>query len=401
MKELIKKQRAFTLVELLVTVAITSILTTVVVVGYMNFLNKAAIATDEYLASQINRLIAGHRVFEKVEDENEIANVLKPNINPDVDIQTMKLDMNIYYNTDDKEFQVLKDVEAVGYENLHYYLRLEQNSDAPDTESDIDNNNDLSNTQPQKKYNIKEQYVISENQYECNLEMSFYYDPESQSYVYIQELDLFSLSNLIDLVEDESSFDITYELTTLSEVKYQNLHYSETVITPNNQVKFNYPGKYQIIISDGYYYDTVIVNVININVNYLDPILSDNTSTLTTKYNGKLYLNLLNSFRITDYIWENSDYVRDALSASDFFETQSSIITIDNRLIVELNGETIDLVNIENQFCIYIENTLNEINLTYHYQGLNGKWVTLEQTYRVNINSTEDNNKNITLELVK
>ena len=264
MKELIKKQRAFTLVELLVTVAITSILTTVVVVGYMNFLNKAAIATDEYLASQINRLIAGHRVFEKVEDENEIANVLKPNINPDVDIQTMKLDMNIYYNTDDKEFQVLKDVEAVGYENLHYYLRLEQNSDAPDTESDIDNNNDLSNTQPQKKYNIKEQYVISENQYECNLEMSFYYDPESQSYVYIQELDLFSLSNLIDLVEDESSFDITYELTTLSEVKYQNLHYSETVITPNNQVKFNYPGKYQIIISDGYYYDTVIVNVINI-----------------------------------------------------------------------------------------------------------------------------------------
>ncbi len=57
------KSKGFTLVELLVTLAIIAALATVSVVGYMSFINSAERSADEQLVSQMNTLLAANETL--------------------------------------------------------------------------------------------------------------------------------------------------------------------------------------------------------------------------------------------------------------------------------------------------------------------------------------------------
>ena len=105
-------KRGFTLVELLVVIAIIAILAAISVVGYTSFIKKAAISNDNSLANQLNRLIDGYNVFQSTDDETSIANILQNNIDTNVVVESQKYDMDIYYNSQNKKFEVMNNTDG-------------------------------------------------------------------------------------------------------------------------------------------------------------------------------------------------------------------------------------------------------------------------------------------------
>jgi prepilin-type N-terminal cleavage/methylation domain-containing protein len=129
-------KKGFTLVELLVVIAIVAVLATVSIIGYTSFIKKAHMSNDTALANQVNTLLSGHRVYEKVDDEQSIAKVLKNGkIASDVKIESQKYDMDIFYNESKEKFELMSNQEGTSqqYKTLHYYLNLEESEDIPIT----------------------------------------------------------------------------------------------------------------------------------------------------------------------------------------------------------------------------------------------------------------------------
>ena len=139
-------KKGFTLVELLVVIAIVAVLATVSIIGYTSFIKKAHMSNDTALANQVNTLLSGHRVYEKVDDEQSIAKVLRNGkIASDVKIESQKYDMDIFYNESKGKFELMSNQEGTSqhYKTLHYYLNLEESEDIPITppqEPEVDTN---------------------------------------------------------------------------------------------------------------------------------------------------------------------------------------------------------------------------------------------------------------------
>jgi len=73
-----KKVKAFTLVELLVTISILSVLATVSIFGYSSFVKKARLSNDIALVEQWNTYIQGYLVEENIESVYQLKDFLKP-----------------------------------------------------------------------------------------------------------------------------------------------------------------------------------------------------------------------------------------------------------------------------------------------------------------------------------
>ena len=74
----IKKHQGFTLVELLVTIAILAVLATVSVVGYTQYIEKSAVTTDNFLVKQLNDFTKLYEIEHSGDLEDaDIRNLLK------------------------------------------------------------------------------------------------------------------------------------------------------------------------------------------------------------------------------------------------------------------------------------------------------------------------------------
>ena len=72
----IKHQKAFTIVELLIVIAIITVLSTVGIVGYSSFIDKAKESNDNTLLTQINSLLRASAVFENINNSKDAENAL-------------------------------------------------------------------------------------------------------------------------------------------------------------------------------------------------------------------------------------------------------------------------------------------------------------------------------------
>ena len=101
-------------------------------------------SNDTALANQVNTLISGHRVYEKVDDEQSIAKVLRNGkIASDIKIESQKYDMDIFYNESKGKFELMSNQDGTSqhYKTLHYYLNLQESEEiTPPEEPEVEDN---------------------------------------------------------------------------------------------------------------------------------------------------------------------------------------------------------------------------------------------------------------------
>ena len=417
-------KKGFTLVELLVVIAILAILASVSVVGYTKFIEKAAKSNDDALTTQINVLISGEKISQRQEtfDKLALSAILKPALGgpDDVVIQSNKYGYDIYWNEDINEFVLItiEEGEEKLWETLSDILGWEENITPPDNPSEEDSNDiTIPDDTTKETFTINELYSDTkpENGYTTSAKMNTILD-ENGKKLYQLEVEIYSYHNenngrfvlnphtvsLNDLVNTSNSTILNYSLETVREVVYSNTQ--DLTRISDNQITFNYPGTFELTISDGEYEETINVSVVS--KYYSDAIITDTTHTIKTPNyelnlddTYTLYLPIFSYIKIEDYFYSTASemYTKFALEGREFDSAEQLLMFDSKQLRVTVNEVPVEFTTSDNRYCVSVPNLTEKENIltvTYAYQGFNGKWVYLTQTYKVTIG--DNSNVNIT-----
>lgn len=124
----LRKHRGFTLVELIVVIAIMAILTSVSISGYEYSQKRAAIENDKALVKQLNQVLDSHGVF--THNDEKISEALIEEFGKNIEIQSLKFGYDIYYIEDMYEFELRVQTGNEAKNNLHYYLNFRSHTDS-------------------------------------------------------------------------------------------------------------------------------------------------------------------------------------------------------------------------------------------------------------------------------
>lgn len=131
MKKL-KSSNGFTLVELIVVIAMLAILSSVSIGGFEYSQKRAAIENDKALVKQLNQVLDSYSIF--THNEGDIHNALIEEFGNTIEIQSLKFGYDIYCYKDLCEFYLL-DREVYEdndkYISLWQYLNLQVNDSLP------------------------------------------------------------------------------------------------------------------------------------------------------------------------------------------------------------------------------------------------------------------------------
>lgn len=101
----IKKHQGFTLVELLVTIAILAVLATVSVVGYTQYIEKSAVTTDNFLVKQLNDFTQLYEIEHSGDLEDaDIRNLLKNAGLESIELKSEGYEYRLYFDKNNQKF---------------------------------------------------------------------------------------------------------------------------------------------------------------------------------------------------------------------------------------------------------------------------------------------------------
>ncbi|MBQ7873079.1 MAG: prepilin-type N-terminal cleavage/methylation domain-containing protein [Clostridia bacterium] len=101
----IKKHQGFTLVELLVTIAILAVLATVSVVGYTKYIEKSAVTTDTFLVKQLNDFTKLYEIEHSDDlEEADIRNLLKNAGLESIELKSEGYEYRLYFDKNNQKF---------------------------------------------------------------------------------------------------------------------------------------------------------------------------------------------------------------------------------------------------------------------------------------------------------
>ena len=397
-------RKGFTLVELLVVIAIIAILSTVSVIGYTSFIKKAAISNDNALVTQINSLINGQRVFDAVDDEYSIAELLQSCIEADVEVKSQDYDMDIYYNTDNKKFELMNVSDGnPRYKTLDHYLGLSLSNDNNDAETD-EPSDDVVVTPNEITIAINSSY--SEDSEELT-EISDINGTKKKLTAFIDNNSLWitmsvnesgdiitrdiDLSKIITATDSSSNqLEVNFECSEEHKSKSDSVDYS----LQGSILTINTPGKYQIKYSCKDKEGTLDLYAKNIYWPN-DPQISIGnsikyTASKTNNDDGTSNITFVvtefkDQISITDYAPDDNQYKPVSIQyLKDISEVYNIDLTM--TIILEIDGKTFEQeMNLAStRYSITLESidlsADNTISVKYEYKGQNGVYCYSEET---------------------
>ena len=118
----IKKHQGFTLVELLVTMAILAVLATVSVVGYTSYIERSAVSADNYFVTQLNGLTRLYEIDHTNNfEESDVRKLLKDAGITSLELKSESYDYQLYFNQNNNKFILTTE----DYSNDEKYLLID------------------------------------------------------------------------------------------------------------------------------------------------------------------------------------------------------------------------------------------------------------------------------------
>ena len=117
-----QRSKGFTLVELLVSIAILAVLATVSVVGYISFIEKSAVSTDNYLVTQLNDLAKLYEIEHTGSfEESDVRRLVKNAGITSLELKSESYDYRLYFNQNNNKFILTTE----DYSNDEKYLLID------------------------------------------------------------------------------------------------------------------------------------------------------------------------------------------------------------------------------------------------------------------------------------
>ncbi len=389
-----KVKKGFTLTELLVVIAILAVLSTITVIGYTHFIKKAAISSDTQLINQVNTILKVHRIYEDVDDDNSIAKVLQDNLEDEVEIQSKKYHMDIYYNDNIGKFELLTIANATesNYKTLSYYLNLSVLDDSTNNNTSSTPNSNIYfniNEEYHKNFGQKNDFHSSEPQ---NLE-AYIENGILKVMIFIDESKDVT-SNPIDLSEIitatdsfNNKLDVKFECFEIALIEHIAHSPTPNYILKDNMLTINTPGQYQIkyschdqegtlnlYVKNVYWSRDAEITVNNDEINYIPTVENNSDGTSKIQLTISEYMD---NILVKDYEYSTHQFYDDPKELTYIKEVISSYgVEIPMYILLEINGHIIEK-QITNEFCIFTFDSIylsidNTVSITYKYIGYNG-----------------------------
>ena len=383
----LRKHRGFTLVELIVVIAIMAILTSVSISGYEYSQKRAAIENDKALVKQLNQVLDSHGVF--THNDKKISEALIEEFGKNIEIQSLEFGYDIYCNKDICEFDLLqKSVydKNNNYKSLANYLNYTEQIVMQSFNIKSDYFKEYSDNNKTTRSYIN---ITNPNTYHLEVDI-FVIHNEDQSFSSYPHTILFS--ELITTNEGFTNVNLTYSLEVISEVIYDNYNYKNEIIE-NKFITFYYQGTYKLNISDGNTNKTINIVVYNIEYDYEKSYLTPSSSTKnpTRTHNGDgtydVYLPIFFYLNIHDYRPQELQYI--SYEWNNYDSVERNKLIENGRLLIKINDQFCAIKNHNQNHCVLLSNlNIGEhiYDAVYYYQGYNGRWYKLIQTFVITIN---------------
>lgn len=421
----IKKHQGFTLVELLVTIAILAVLATVSVVGYTSYIERSAVSADNYFVTQLNGLTRLYEIDHTNNfEESDVRKLLKNAGITSLELKSESYDYQLYFNQNNNKFILTTE----DYSNDEKYLLIDDGflskNDGDDVVGDNENNEENNPGEVTPPAGGDQEPGEGEKDKNNDEFIEFIFNDQYTSSMVVNKritLNCYSDQNCINIENyiiydtDEQDYTNSYytlyldEILSIKDEKQNNLPIADIEVIPNilvryinynpgadyiidsenNTVIFNYTGSYTIIVysDDG--------NSFLINANVYNKVY--NSATLDSQNRNDAYnadfsknadgtinvaLAILNHINLTDTnnlsmepITElDNEYIINLLEAE--------------RLKVKVNSESIDIQLFKNKYCVLINNlskgTHNYI-MDISYMGANGHTLHISQSISIKI----------------
>lgn len=398
--KLIKSHKGFTLVELLVTIAILSILATVSVVGFTSLIEKSAVSTDGHYVASLNNLLniykVGHR--ENI-DEYELKEMFEKENITGPNIQSEKYGYTLYFNTQSQKFELSQE-KLTGDKyiaiNEDFFADTTTPDDSQGGLGDDENNNDVTSpSDGENDENSSESEPDLES--EPNLVLQDYEEIHDETNTYIDIKDgiinvgiyINDDSELIPTILDVSKISIV-DINSNTRWNIINIKIDDKIV--NDQIDFEECGVkiINITVKLGETEKNMLVTVKVFNVFLKDAVIEayDNRPVCyiyKDSDNGtyRYEFVIMEDVNIIDndiqFLWNSRDNSEKAeiisrLKVFIYMDGKEYIIDMDNAV----KEKNIDMYKsyvaiIDN---VEFDSLPSGATIIYHYQGRNGVWVS-------------------------
>lgn len=436
----IKKHQGFTLVELLVTIAILAVLATVSVVGYTQYIEKSAVTTDNFLVKQLNDFTKLYEIEHSGDLEDaDIRNLLKNAGLESIELKSEGYEYRLYFDKNNQEFVLATEKkdnyiliddeflsvidstpnngnEGTAGEGGDENIQAPGDGNTDDTGSS-DGSDDTDNTEEPKEPEIVEPNLVLQNfgKIPANYNKPYIFAKDNVVHIGVSiesfgataevKTDL-SKIKVTEVLSDGSSkfwtikkyelegLDITKNISNymFSDVGYQEL--TLTIVDPDNiGIEKTYICK---LIVRNVHLDDAIIDTSKMKCTATIILNSDNTYSYSIPVMDGIiiYTQVLpnkNNDYATDlyYNWNLNEEINNITKKESLNKTKITITVNGVEYLIDNTQLTVEHKNNNKNYDYYYavigdftSNTIPENSyITYYYQGGNGVWVASDPVY--------------------